>query len=616
MNPKLPAIYIPVLIFLTVFVLNIEARESSSGITRILNQIASQFQQTEGYVVARVGDELILDLKQGQSVKAGDLLKIMRYGEELNHPLTGKGLGRMETDLGEIRILEVRKNFTRAKALDSDLDIRKGDGVRSRFQKITILPAPIDLKASSSLDAVALMALFEKKISNHPRFTLPNFELKVWLLESGFSLKDLQRPEILERMGQKVSVDYILFPKVRELKGKRVLEYRLTSIVDGSLARKGKVILAELPTRTSVDRLTTKAQNIKPDIRFNPNNSKGVDFVGKQTFDFEIVDFDVGDLNGDGKMEYVVASPDKLFVYNYGGKKFHRIAQVSRQKGENVFLSVDVGDINGNGKAEVFVTNKYIDRLGSFVLEYRGKKMATLWEKVDSYFRILRSFSGQFQLVLQKAGVDKPFNGDIFPVKFKNGSYVEGEPFKLSDNDDRRMQFMLYGMNRLDLESDENIETIILDNDYHLRVYSPTGDLLLRSDEYYGHDPRVMDIGIRATWAEMADMPGRVSPVHFKGRLALRESQGRRFLLVPRNHRLGGQFLERTVIINNCGLVIFELVTEGLKKVFELEKQKGYIAAYRVVGEGDNSKIHLAAVSRGKFGRKTKSTIFTYDWTL
>ena len=604
------------LILLTTVFIETEAQEMSSGISRVLNQIADQFPQTEGHVVTVVDDELILDLKQGQSLQVGERMKLIRFGKKLTHPVTGKTLGYMETDLGEIEILEVRKNFTRAKAVDPNVKAFKGDGVRSRFRRITLLSAQVDSQVSGPLDTVTLTATLERKINEHPRFSSPSFDLQVWLLESGLSVEDLIQTESLERLRKEVSVDYILLTEIREIKGKWIFGYKLISAIDGLVAKRGKTLSSDLGIRSQENKVGQIIPEKKSEIRFNVSEKKGIDFVSKQKFDFEIVDYDVGDINGDGRLEYVVAAPSKLIIYSYEGGRFNRIAQVSRPKNENKFLATDVGDINGNGRDEIFVTNKHLDRLSSFVLEYRGNKMISLWKNVDFYFRIIRPISGKPQLLLQKPGIDKPFDDDIFNVKYKNGKYARGRPLKLHDSQNRRMQFMLYGMNRLDLNSDKNIETIILDKDYHLRVYSATGEMLVKSDEYYGHDPRIMDIGLTERWVEMSDMPGRVAPVYFRGRLALRERQGRRFLLVPRNHRLGGQLLERTVLVNNCSLVILELGKEGFKKIFETRKQRGYLAAYQVIGvDTEGMRINVASVVRGGLGKKTVSTVFTYSWS-
>jgi len=125
-----------------------------------------------------------------------------------------------------------------------------------------------------------------------------------------------------------------------------------------------------------------------------------------------------------------------------------------------------------------------------------------------------------------------------------------------------------------------------------------------------------MRIGLTEKWVEMASEPFPKDPVYYRGRLLLEQQGNQKFLLVPKNHRLGGALLARTVIINNCSLVILRMGKEGFQKVLETKKQRGYLAAYQVTGMSDKRTIHIAAVDKGSFGQKTTSTIFTYSWTL
>jgi hypothetical protein len=123
-----------------------------------------------------------------------------------------------------------------------------------------------------------------------------------------------------------------------------------------------------------------------------------------------------------------------------------------------------------------------------------------------------------------------------------------------------------------------------------------------------------MRIGLIDKWAEMASEPSPQDPIYYRGRLLLEQQGQRKFLIVPKNHRFGGVLLARTIVINNCSLVILEIGEEGLRKVVETKKQKGYLAAYQVEGKSGNRKIHVAAVNKVGFGRKVISTIFTYGW--
>ena len=121
------------------------------------------------------------------AVKKGDGLKLIRYGRELFHPVTKKKVGRKETDLGEIEVLEVRKDFSNARSLNPTALPRKGDGVRSPFQKLTFLVAPPKIKTREKIDTERLHLNLEKKLNQHPRFEVPAFDFGLWMADEKLS---------------------------------------------------------------------------------------------------------------------------------------------------------------------------------------------------------------------------------------------------------------------------------------------------------------------------------------------------------------------------------------------------------------------------------------------
>ena len=135
----------------------------------------------------------------------------------------------------------------------------------------------------------------------------------------------------------------------------------------------------------------------------------------------------------------------------------------------------------------------------------------------------------------------------------------------------------------------------------------------MHSDEYFGHDPRTIDVGYKD------DTPGtgeKFDPDRFKGRLRLVQNGKENYLFLPRNHRMGGDLLKRLVIIGNASMVLFRVNREGFERIFETKKQKGYLAAYQVVkDEKNNLMIHMATVDEtGVLAKKKISTIYTYRW--
>ena len=596
-------------ISLAAFLPGLAFAQSDATLDRIVSQIESLYPPLEGYVIAVEGSGLTLDLKRGMAVKKGDRLKLIRYGMELFHPVTKKKVGRKETDLGEIEILEVRKDFSHARATNPTVLAKKGDGVRSPFQKLTFLVAPPTIKTRKKIDADRLRFNLEKKLNQHPRFEVPAFDFGLWMADEKLNETSALKSKNLSRLKRKVNADLILLPNVRTIKGKMVLSYKLVSAIDGSLQKQAKVLSDDLP-----------AAEARQERRGGPQTSfdakkKYFKFIDKEEFPYEVVDFDVGDLDGDGKNEYVLVDQYRVMAYKLKKGKLRKIAQMKTKKGINRILGVDVGDINGNGRDEIFVTNRNGSKLESFALERQpGKKgFKHVWKDANLYFRIIRPFGEKPTLLSQSPGFETPFLGPIKKVVFKNRRYTPGR--KLNTPDIYGTHFILYGLTQTNLSGTRAKETVILDDNYHLRVYAPNGKVVVKSDEHYGRDPRLIDVGV----ADEVAGTLRGEPVRYKSRLQFVKNGKSRFLVLPKNHTAGNGLLDRLVIVNNSNLAILGVNREGFEKVFESNKQKGYLGAFRVVPRKDNTgaDVHILRTEKtftSSDASSGTSTFSTHFW--
>ncbi len=301
-------------------------------------------------------------------------------------------------------------------------------------------------------------------------------------------------------------------------------------------------------------------------------------------------------------------------VYRLENGKLKQIAQHTSNKNGSRFLAVDVADINGNGRDEIFVTNQNGSELKSFVLETnpdQKQRLDKIWENVRLYFRIIRPFGDKPKLLAQGYGFLDPFAGGIKTVEYQGNGYVVGSEISLPPV--QGMQYILYGLTQTSISSSKTNETIILDKDYHLRVYSPGGRLLVKSDEYYGHDPRLVDTGVKE---DPVGGVKRGEPVNFRGRLQFVQHGGKRFLFIPKNYTAGGGLLAKAVIVNDSSLAVLGVTEEGFSRFAETKKQKGYIAAYQIVDvpKTNETRVHAVAVQDGGLLGKTISTLFTYNW--
>ncbi len=506
--------------------------------------------------------------------------------------------------------MEVRQNFSLAKLLDPTVLARPGDGVRSPFNTLSFLVAPPSIGVSKKIDRDRLRLELEKKLADHPRFNVPVFELGLWLLENNLDVPSLLKKKNLRKLSSHVKADFLLVPSVKSVKKKLVLGYKLYSAQTGQLQKEAQILSNQLPIKQAEQKRSRRGRDIQRD--FSRPNEGLLEYVGKQEFRFKIVDFDVGDINGDGREELIVVAPNRVIVYSYKNKNLKQALTFRADNENHKFLGVDVGDINRNGRDEIFVTDQLGDSLSSFVLEARpGKKrLERTWRDVNLFFRIIHPFGKKPTLLAQSPGVNTPFHGPIKKMVFSKGRYVTRSNLKLPSI--YGVDFILYGLTSVDINGDGKDEIVMLDKDYHLRVYSASGRVLVQSNEYYGNDPRFIDVAS----SNIGTITNEGKPVRFRGRLQFIRQGKNRYLLLPKNISAGGSFLPGLNLDLNSSVVVLGLNREGLEKSFETKKQKGYLAAYQVVSAGENQpvRLHKATVEERALGGKTISTIYTYLW--
>lgn len=100
----------------------------NKGMYDLVKQIGAA--PASGSVIKTEGNRVWMNVGS-DVVKAGEILKVMRRGEELIDPDTGISLGSTETEIGQLRVAEVAEKFSIADRVAGGGTINRGDKVVS-----------------------------------------------------------------------------------------------------------------------------------------------------------------------------------------------------------------------------------------------------------------------------------------------------------------------------------------------------------------------------------------------------------------------------------------------------------------------------------------------------
>ena len=118
-----PADYDPLYLDATVAALDSVSRLVSTAVPLI------------GFVIAVNGPDIMIDVGEGQGVKAGDTFIVFRKGDELKHPVTGNRIGWQKTVLAAIETVSTEQALATGRVTvvsDAAVQIAPGDLVMLR----------------------------------------------------------------------------------------------------------------------------------------------------------------------------------------------------------------------------------------------------------------------------------------------------------------------------------------------------------------------------------------------------------------------------------------------------------------------------------------------------
>ena len=302
-------------------------------------------------------------------------------------------------------------------------------------------------------------------------------------------------------------------------------------------------------------------------------------------FKYLINSIALGDVDGDGKIETVVATPHSVMVYRSERGKFFKVHEAGEDKG-NYHIGVDVADINANGTAEIFVTSLNIQRngLASFVLEYNGEGFDKIVENARWYFRVADPSSRGKILLGQKHRHHNAFTGDIYEMIWQGHEYVSAGTIKV------RTAANVLGLTLGDLTEDGEETTVVYNEFDYLQIIDSGGKVLWKSGERYGGSSLYYQLP-RDNIAEVY-MPG-----YYPMRIVVRKNRAGNDseVIAVKNQDIARRKAERLRKFTKAHIQSWSWDAFGLKPIWKTRQISGYIRDYAVGDFNNNGQQVLIA---------------------
>lgn len=476
----------------------IPAREKESGVAEaaraVADRLAAAFPRVEGLIIGFEGDQVLIDRGTADRVLQGMELEVFREGEEFKHPLTGEVLGRLDKDLGMLRVLHVRERFAVAAITKKTekAEIRQGDQVRVPMARMIVAFPNVDVEEVKGTNTRSVTKDLAAALVRTGRFELiEDRQLRSMLLaDKNLPSGELADPRILKQLLDKGRAQALLLSRLTPLANGASLDVQVYSTLTGN-----PLLLASAdvkpggvaqdrplpgPRQPRTGRSTEAATGdsakpvISPARAHNPRPSApppSERFRLGPELDRPMQALAVGDLDGDGRPELLLAATDRLIAYRIDGRRLNVLAERPLD-GKHTVAVLETADITGDGRARVILTLSQKSRFRSLVLHWRDGNLTPVLEVPDLVVRLLATDGKTAQPFGQEVPQGGRTPGPIRHYAWDGRTYTPGQIL------DAPAGLPLLGLHLADLGGDGATRFLTLKEGAVLEVHSQSGELI------------------------------------------------------------------------------------------------------------------------------------------
>jgi TolB-like protein len=305
-------------------------------------------------------------------------------------------------------------------------------------------------------------------------------------------------------------------------------------------------------------------------------------FTKTRNFDMEIRGIDLGDIDGDGQPEVIIAEKTAVHVFNRDGTRLNLIGTIAMGNRYHVH-SVNAADLDGNGRAEIYISASDPSLPGSRGVEWDGKQFVDLFTEARWYIRPI-DIPGTGPVLVGQAAGQVPIVPGIYQLSLRDGKLSMQEQLPIP------AEVNVFNFAYADADGDGQQDLVVLDNSFKLQLIK-NGSVIWKSQErfggtkrYIGGDPNIRP-GTNFSRADIVDGIGELyKQTYVPSRILVADvdRDGIDDIIVNRNPETLTAVVPRMVQYTSGTMVGLRWNGLGLEEMWRTRKIDGYVVDYQV----------------------------------
>ena len=200
----------------------------------------------------------------------------------------------------------------------------------------------------------------------------------------------------------------------------------------------------------------------------------------------------LGDVDGDGNIETVVVSADKMIIFRNEKQKLFKINEI-KWGGYRAVVGVDVGDINGNGIDEIFVSalNDMKTAVASDVYEFDGHTFKQTVKKSRQLYRVVGNPKQAPMLLGQEFKPKRNHGNPVHLLQWDGADYSPGDTVLPAKSEKITLPGVAYG----DVMNSSNNIPVFYTTYNRIQVVDADSETVFTSSEHYGGSTLTYSMG-------------------------------------------------------------------------------------------------------------------------